>query len=478
MSNVRIIEKDVFTRLHQHVQAHNAKQTKLRHHIRLGSLLTFEAVVVQYIKRFREASYLPEFPDSDILPSYYSSRKRLAELTKCCRKTIYNHLGLLADAGLVAKIWHGRQHDFELWINPWFILGDCYEEPVICDLSAQLPPPFHPDRRQSLPLKSSYDTSESHNSSKCGVEIGEKPGVPKLAELLPPFQRAVLNTLDTADTSERRDAHPTGDASETSENGGGARPGENSGHNPTEQNKAGKRLKSRLGLDDKAGQQAAGETEGIRPPQPAAAPLPAKPSLRDFYKELVVAFWDIVQPQLWPDDLIGDRHTGQILNIIWRDVFGSFASEPAENAATELYLMRLKQIEKATAHARRHRWTSFLPPKLYFSLPYYQEQKKNNQKGSFWFTYEWLQDDILKQQRLDKDRILEKALFSFIHERAPRGLKDGRQMGRIELYHYWRNRLSKLSDPGLVDRFDSAVAAALPGRPSATPFPKQPLNQR
>ncbi|GAB3911498.1 hypothetical protein GCM10028803_53090 [Larkinella knui] len=475
MSNVRIIEKEVFTRLHQHVRSHNESQTKLRHHIRLGSLLTLEAILVQYIKRFREATYLPEFADSDILPSYYTNRRRLADLTKCCPKTIFNHINLLVDAGLVAKVWHGRQHDFELWINPWIILADYYDKPTICNLSAQIPPPFTPNMRQSLPLKSSYDTSESHNSSKGGVESGENLGVPRLSELLPHFQLAVLNTSDTEDTLERRDAPPTG-LPETSEGGQGARPGENSGTNSTDQNKAGERLKGRLGIDDKAGQPATGATEGLRPPQPVAAPFQS--SLRDFYKELVVAFWDQVQPQLWPDDLIGDRHSNQILNILWRDVFGSFASDPTEKAATELYLTRLKQIEKALAHARRHRWTSFMPPKLYFSLEHYKAQKQSGQKGSFWFTYEWLQDDVQKQQRLDKDRILEKALYSFIHEKAPRGLKDGRQMGRIELYHYWRNRLHKLSDQSLVDRFDASVAAAMPGRPTTTQFPKQPLNQR
>ncbi|MGV3560788.1 hypothetical protein [Larkinella arboricola] len=196
--------------------------------------------------------------------------------------------------------------------------------------------------------------------------------------------------------------------------------------------------------------------------------------LREFYKSLVVAFWDNVQPQLWPDDLIGDTHTSQILNLIWSDVFGNFASNPTEKQATELYLTRLKQIEKALIHARKYRWTSFLPPKLYFSLEYYQKQKQNGQKGSFWFTYEWLQQDVKQAQQLDKDRALQKALYSLINERGPQGLKGGKQMNRIELYTYWRNRLYKLGDASLIDRFDAAVAAsAMPGRATTTQFPKQ-----
>ncbi|WP_170139329.1 hypothetical protein [Larkinella arboricola] len=39
-------------------------------------------------------------------------------------------------------------------------------------------------------------------------------------------------------------------------------------------------------------------------------------------------------------------------------------------------------------------------------------------------------------------------------------------MNCIELYTYWRNRICKLGDASLIDRFDAAVA-------TTTQFPKQ-----
>ena len=151
----------IFDRLYKHIDDHNNAQTSLHYQIRLGPLVTLSAILKHYIEELQPLVGTPMYADSDVLPSLRMNNPRLAYLCKVSQRTIPNHLNMLEEAGLVQKRFHGWQADYELWINPWIVLGDPYPViPLTCIVSTN-PITFTPHRMQSCVTKNTEITKET-----------------------------------------------------------------------------------------------------------------------------------------------------------------------------------------------------------------------------------------------------------------------------------------------------------------------------
>lgn len=435
-----VLEKPVFARMNRHVREHNNVQTKLCHTIRGGARLTLNAIVNEYIKAFRAVQHLPQMADSDELPSLRTNRPALSALTGACERTIYNHIALLWEAGFVVKVWHGRKRDFELWINPWIVLGDCCSSPTLTDLHTSKTAYFQPDIRQTLPPKNTLETV--HNCLISGVDLSISSQ--KEADRAPTNPRLIKYTIDSF-TLETAGSGATVNGQQTIDNGGGRG--------------AGGVPQPLSHPNDNGGQRAGNGSDITTPNQSGSAPTkPIDAALYQYQKSIVLSFWQLAQSKFWPDDIFSADHTKEICNRLWTDVFSRFEGADSKTLSVYFYQQRVEQLDKAERYIRKHKWSSVIPPKLYFSKEFHIQQLAKGEKGNFHYTTAWQLADVAARQKLDKDRELHNAVRSVLDEKAPRGLTGGRSMNRIALYQYWINRLKRTADLDTMTRFNEQVS--------------------
>lgn len=442
----------VFTRLHQYVQAHNAGQTTPAHRVRLGVLKTLETITHEYIREFRRVATLPEWADADRFPSVRFNNHRLANLCHCAERTIYNHLRLLEKAGLIRKVFHGWQQDYELWISEFFLLGEAVVVPPVVDLKSGSTPHFDLYRRQCLPPKITCETLETTKTNyNAAVDAVDNTPV-RLSSLLP-HQLCKIYTSES--TLERETKHPTGDTSDTKDQAGGA-------GGPADYYR----------ITTREGQTRTGSGNRVTPVSPASpALLPHQTGLEGYQRSLVRTFWDIAREKFWPGEFFSETHTNAILHLLHTDVFyNRFNGITTEKRSTDLYLLRLNQLEKAERWMHKTKWSGIMPPKCYFSWAFHKKLEANGQKGNFHYTTAWMLQDERRKQQQDRQKLLDTAIASVMHKRPPQGLKNGPAMSQIALYQYWRNRFTKLADSDLCDRFDAAIGDRVPRTISSANF--------
>lgn len=437
-----VSEREVFTRMNRHIREHNAVQSKpLGNTIRGGCRLTLNVIVGEYIKAFRAVQHLPHMADSDQLPSLRTNRPALGALTGACKESIYNHIMLLWEAGFVLKVWHGRKRDFELWINPWILLGDCYTRPELVDLNTSQKAHFQPDIRQELPPKNTLETV--HNCLMSGVDLLKTDSGTANSSTTNP--RLIKYTIDQI-TLETAGSRATVNGPQTLDNRGGR------GADPSAQPPA--------HPNDNGGQQAGNEPDVTTPTSSGSVPTNrpvVPPLLHKYQKSIVLSFWQLARDKFWPGDIFSDDHVKKICNLLWNDVFWKFKDAGSQSLSAGLYQSRAQQLEKAERYIRKQKWSSVMPPLAYFSKAHHEAQLAKGEKGNFHYTTAWQLADELAREKLDKDRVLHNAVRSVLDGKAPRGLTGGRSMNRIALYQYWSNRLKRTTDLQTLTRFNEQV---------------------
>lgn len=443
MAQFKIVEQQVFTRLHEYVQAHNQAQSNLADRIRLGSLLTLKTLTQKYIKVLRIAIEDINCADSDRLPAVYTNRFEVSTLTACGKRTVYDHLEKLEAAGFTHKKFRGRQHDFSVWINPWILFGDSYERPCVVDLSTLQNPGFKLAIGPKLPPISTLERNS--NVPKSGVNSVERIGDLIKGNFGAPnslVRGHVRNfTLERAEVTTPKNTLETTDKAP-----GGARPGGS---------------QAGVHLHDKGGEMAlegqTGHDAELRiPPMPSPTPRKSGADNQTYtlQKRLVLAFWETARQKLWPKDFFSPQHTKQILNMLWIDVFYSFDKCPNESNSLKLYHARIAQLEKAERYFSKKGWSA-MPPLKYFSLVHYDTQKETGEKGNFHHTTLWQIADEKARETLDKQRLVDNAIQAVLTKQYPRNYAGDRS--QPALYAYWKNRLSKRCSLDLLAKFDEQI---------------------
>ncbi|MBO0952923.1 hypothetical protein, partial [Fibrella forsythiae] len=424
-----ITEKAVFTRLNQHVQAHNEVQANLLHKIRHGSLLTLNALVSIYCQQLRVYLRSPLAIDSAELPPLYTNRRLLATLTKAGTRTIYDHLEKLIAAGLVRKQFRGHRHDFTLWISPWIMLGEAFEPIPLIDLSRASHPGFSPHMRQTSPDKNTFKGNT--NYPKGGVETVDK----YLGDVLspvPPSPRGVRCDVEILTLKREADpkAHHPGRATLKGAGGGGAAGPLSTLIAQITSQGGPVGASSDTGGDLASGARHVGTAEptgGLSQPTTSApgsaataASASAPADLEATKRYLTKAFWEVAREKLWPAQRFSPQHTKDILNLIWRDVLYGRMKCPSPEACHDLYAQRITQLELVEKFGHRQQWASFMPPKCFFSYAHYQGQLQSGARGNFHHTTPWLLANQKAALLQDHTRLIDRAITSVNTLKAPR----------------------------------------------------------
>lgn len=463
----------MFKRIRAFKFEHNAAQKKAAHKITKNRANTLKVLARLSIQQAYLAIQSPSWADSDTIPSVWTSRDELAELADYCPRTAYNCLKVLEDAGIIRRINHGWQTAFEIVLHPWFVFGDCYDQPEVYNFELEqkkgklgkVVTDWQSDetktqQSQNLPpIISSVTEETSIISTNSGVDCG-KPWKKQTFGVSLHNPRLVDN--NRIDNRKGNEAQNQGESK-----GFGQEPNFSKEFTPSSHQRTQKILL--IGqlippVENDKGNETAGEpkTGLTNPSTPAGrskstATEQGQPDLRTLGKQLTMHFWEKAKEQLWANEFISEEYEKRLLNLVWTDVMGGFRDCTTDSAITTRYFLRLKQLEMATTYAHKHGWTSFLPPPLYFSLSQFKKEKHSGKRGCFWWTYEWVKEaDTKKKDRIRKEK-LHQAIHSVVACKAPKSLRKEKAYDRIGLYQYWRNRLAKMGDPQILDEFDFQI---------------------
>lgn len=452
---------------------HNAAQKKAAHKITKNRAHTLKVLARLSIQQAYLVIQSPSWADSDTIPSVWTSRDELAELADYCPRTAYNCLKVLEDAGIIRKINHGWQTAFEIVLHPWFVFGDCYDQPDVLNVELEQKKAkrgkvvtnwksdeIKPEQSQNLPpIISSVTEETSIISTNSGVDCGKPWRKQTFGVSLHNPRLVDDNRIDNRKGNEAQKQEESKDF--------GQKP------NLTKEfsSQSNRRLQKIVSIgqlippvDNDKGNETAGEQQkGLTNPSTPAARSKStttnhgQPDLRNLGKQLTMQFWEKAKDQLWPEEFISEDYEKRLLNLVWTDVMGGFRDCTTDSAITTRYFLRLRQLEMATTYARKHGWTSFLPPPLYFSRSQFLKEKQSGKRGSFWWTYEWVKEaETKKKDRIRKEK-LQQAIHSVVACKAPKSLRNGKAYDRIGLYQYWRNRLAKMGDQRILDEFDYQI---------------------
>ncbi len=173
--------------------------------------------------------------------------------------------------------------------------------------------------------------------------------------------------------------------------------------------------------------------------------------------QLVCDFWNNTKKSLYPNTYFSNKHETQITNILLVDVFQNFVgATQSKEAALQRYLDLMDCLDKAQLNAKKQGWTSFLPPKPFFSKDFYKNQISKGQKGSFHYVIKWKEADKKKIEEGKKLSLLETAKNNIIKGISPRGRKDLTTQFGIILYY--TERIKKLNDSSISNQFSHFIS--------------------
>lgn len=454
-------EKIIFSRLSKVVKDHNQVQESRSKHITNARASILRTITFLYVKKAQEAVGLPEWTYSDTLPTVYTNRQELSRLAECCSRSVYNHIILLMEAGILRKQLHGRQNDFELMLHPFITFGENYDAPKPQNLIPK--PVLPPDERKTLPPISSYESNETvvilTNRTSKPVEMWKRNITAPAEQVLTEFSVVNSTRIKRNDSGNEKTDNLSSTASIRTGLGGAA---------ATDLTVSDKFMSGIIAIGpafERSKRTELLQKLQINPPQQdndegkdmSKGVTPLKVSEEDQLlnkkRQLTVDFWKFIKKDFYPVTQFSDNHEKKILNLLWNDLFCRFQGDDSIEKAVNRYLELIKQADLAIIDAKRRQWTSFQPPLVYFSIEQYRTEKANNKRGNFHWTSVWLQDAWQKKQNMIKKDTLQKAKHSILTQKAPRGLRDASSYTPIKLYLYWEHRLKKLCDSSILNQF-------------------------
>jgi hypothetical protein len=466
-----------FERFYEFVKAHNEAQSLVKHTIRLGVRGTAITILRQVAEMTRDWHYQPASADDDRLPGWYTNRSQLATLADCGTRTIYDHMALLREAGLLYWQFRGRQHDFQVWINPAILLGDPFGTLTPANLSQGPHEGFSRHIRQSSPPKYTLKGDNNSTNKRCesGGNVDNQRGATPapLSRVLEDIKFLTLNREAQTHLPEAEKTLKGG------RGGAAAQPdgswiGSGANVPPMALNEPGGIAwgSENVGVgtppDAAPGPQAApgsvscpattAQRLGSRRQEAAQqATLADEARLQRTKKELLLNFWSVARTTFWPEQRFSEAHTQDVLKIIWDDVLFGGNHCPTETACFTLYRRRLEQLTLAERYVNRQKWSSVQPPKVYFSYTAFKAERDSGAKGNFHHTTAWQVQNERQVAVMKMKQLTDRAIDSVLNLRPPRHWTG--EATKIRLYAYWTNRLlHSVPDINERDRFQVAVA--------------------
>lgn len=420
----------------------------------VGAVTLAEKLLVRMHKTLKSVSLTSEFQESQSMPSVYFSRPELSNLLAVASKSVYNYMDKLIRAGIIEKIWHGTSHQFEIRFNQWVLFGDIYEmpdfQPVTNGKISQkfaVYKDFSIKKTKNLPNTTTLNTLKgSNNYYNSGTNSVENLSFSNVSSTSPQnLQESGSKHEKLHEKSGLQSDRPT--VKETStlatskQKAGGAASSSYPQNNPQNEDNRVRQSRSVV-LENGVGNHfSTTDTD-----------------LHTYKMQLCVAYWAVLREKFYSEQYFSTKHEKDILNLIWRDVFGSFVGIDSFKKADMFYQYRLRLIEKAYRNYLKRSWQSVLPPLNYLSIDFYQKQKQSGEKGSIWFVQEWIKKDDAQLKRNKIENLVNKAMQNIAEGRI-RGLKGGGNMTKLQISVYWRKRLMAFNNYELMKEFENRLLA-------------------
>jgi len=384
-------------------------------------------------------------PEGDEWLPLYASNCDWTRLSKgtISEKTAYNRLLRLQEAGLIRKRFRGRTNPYELLIPKWILLAKPCPTDFLKDqkpaISLILAPP-----EENLPPKSTRTGGNTNSDVDTCVAEGEEDIRHRPGLAAPAHEQQEQPRNIGAGTWEASPllANPQTFLKENL---------------PQEQQE--QRLRG-------AGGGPAGATEDMGSKQPEPDPLSSKEDNEtpqrlatgkassgsgpapQKYLTYVVLLWEFAKKTLYQHYAFSPEEERRAKNTIYRHVFASFRPVDSQEWTDQEWHQYFHNCQDRITLAWQYVNRSpdrFIPhPVKYFDSKF---------EHGFVRTYQWWLRTRLLRQQYHVSLELQKARASMETGQAPRGLKAGSSMSRLQLYQYWHVRISKLRDEQALNAF-------------------------
>jgi len=271
---------------------------------------TFYILLQEYVKAYNEVAMSAPLVLSE-LPSLLTNNVRLAEICDCTDRTIRNHMRVMADLKLLRTKFHGRTHDFELWISPEILWKNAENEKSRKpSKSASLP-----TNVKSFPLSNIYvEKIVNEKGDADTLKSGQgKNGQGQRGE-----------TATTMAKTNPSEAH-----TERMGPGGGAGPA-NADKAATEQMR----------------ERRFAEIEAKRPALP--------PKLEKYFAEMLIQFWMYAWKVLYPSRDFSKEQQETAITAIYSDVYNRFDDSRTHVEWATFQARQLEKLDKAARYYDYH----------------------------------------------------------------------------------------------------------------------------
>lgn len=172
-----------------------------------------------------------------------------------------------------------------------------------------------------------------------------------------------------------------------------------------------------------------------------------------FYKKMVWEFWTYAQKILYPDLYFSGPEHLEVLNLIWKSVYGNF-KEPIGREQWVAYhrssLCRLNMVRQ-WLEKDNNRWIP--APHFFFDVA--------NKKNGFKNTWEWYVRRETLRLTLRNHQLLKKVKKDFAGENNKKGYQA---WSRLQLYRMHESRLKQLNDGSLMHAYYMTVQQIIKAR--------------
>lgn len=307
--------------------------------IREQMTTSFYAILTDYVFNYqRSLSMVPDgIYDMENLPALRTNSIKLSNYCRCTDRTIRNHISFLIEFGVLTKKFHGRQQDFELWINPKYLWS---QEPKLDE---------NPETKKgSQTLDSTLTNSQRKNLPAHYTHLENLETKTNNADMcVPPMDLFVHGENDQIQTGGTgTDPEPIADAS--------VRYGEESSAPAAAKDRkaiAAQNLQKQREQADLLFKEQYTKIEANRPKMPNGKD--GQPLSRQF-AELIAEFWKRAIEGVYKHRTFEKEETEKALSAILSGVYSDFEDKRTERKWDDFQEYQLAKLDKASNYFEKN----------------------------------------------------------------------------------------------------------------------------
>jgi len=395
--------------LKRFIKDHNARQDERTAQLRVGPVGTAKELIKLYGSALIKAHGIGSLNPIK-LPSVRTNNVQLAHLTEASPRTIQRHIKKLLEAKVItAKIFHGSNADYELWLNPDLLVLTPVAR-ALFGLEIENPAPENPLVPASFPPNCRHTDTGDLRTNRL-IAVGNPQHLLKTPIALSPRQLQSRKRSSLPLTHKKSGDIFTGDTEEEVE----------------------KKLNP--------SQEAEEEAPLVRDVSLAESTSETQPDRGASLLFFAGLLWTLARNVLYRDMYLSDWQQKRALELIVQ--FYQPVSPAKMQLVHELYCERITLVQRFVQRDPRNRFVQL--PHRFFD--------KTNASG-FTGTRQW---GILQQKRKKEVR-LELVLAAQIRKyRNNLSREESKRKPPLQVFRECETRLGKLGHPQLVDRFYASV---------------------